>query len=55
MSDNRGRGAPTDEGRIEKTPRRPYENNPGKDDKRGSKGDQKGNTNDRVNDILKKK
>ena len=29
MSDNRGRGPVTNEGRIEKSPSRPYENKPG--------------------------
>lgn len=28
MSDNRGRGPATDEGRIERNPSRPYENKP---------------------------
>ena len=44
MSDNRGRGPFTDEGRIEKNPARPYENKPSLP-----------NTPQRVNDTLNKK
>lgn len=44
MSDNRGRGPDTDEGRIEKNPSRPYENKPPMP-----------NTPQRVNDALNKK
>ena len=51
MSDNRGKGEQTDEGRVEKNPSRPYENNPGKDDK----PDKGQDTNERVRDILNKK
>jgi hypothetical protein len=31
MSDNRGRGPENDEGRVERNPSRPYENNPVKE------------------------
>ncbi len=49
MSDNRGKGpnTPGDEGRIERNPSRPYENNPAKD--------QQGKTQKEVNDALNRK
>ena len=45
-NDNRGRG-PNDEGRIERNPSRPYENNPTKD--------QQDKTRQQSNDALKKR
>ncbi|MCF7988543.1 MAG: hypothetical protein K9L60_13390 [Methylovulum sp.] len=44
--DNRGRG-PNDEGRIERKPSRPYENNPVKDQQDKTRGS--------IGDILNKK
>ncbi len=54
MSDNRGRGPFTNEGRIERNPSRGYENLPG-----GSSTKKPPpalpNTSQRVNDVLKRK
>jgi hypothetical protein len=49
MADNRGRGpnTPGNDGRLEKNPSRPYENNPVKEQQKKTQGG--------VNDALKKK
>ena len=49
MADNRGRG-PNDEGRVERNPSRPHENNPGNPVRQQQEKTRQG-----VNDALNKK